>query len=52
MLETGIIESDKDFPYLVEMLFEEAFEMYGVAIFNCALHREILRRKISAIIGG
>ena len=52
MLETGIVESRKDMAYLVRRLFEEGFEMYGVAIFNCALYREILRRKISVIIGG
>ena len=51
MLETGIVESKKDTAYLVRLLFEEGFEMYGVAIFNCALYREILRRKISVIIG-
>ena len=52
MLETGFVESKKDWAYLVRRLFEEGFEMYGVAIFNCALYREILRRKISVIIGG
>ncbi len=51
MLEKGIVESTKDMAYLVRRLFEEGFEMYGVAIFNCALYREILRRKISVTIG-
>ena len=52
MLETGFVDSRKDMVYIVRGLFEEGFEMYGVAIFNCALYREILRRKISVIIGG
>ncbi len=51
MLETGIVESSQDMAYLIRRLFEEGFEMYGIAIFNCALYREILRRKISVIIG-
>ena len=51
MIETGTVESRKDMAYLVRRLFEEGFEMYGVAIFNSALYREILRRKISVIIG-
>ncbi len=51
MIEAGLVESKKDMAYLVRRLFEEGFEMYGVAIFNCALYREILRRKISVIIG-
>ena len=42
MLENGIAESRMDMVYLVCGLFEEGFEMYGVAIFNCALFREIL----------
>jgi len=52
MINTGIVESKQDWAYLIRRLFEEGFEMYGVAIFNCALYREILRRKISVIIGG
>ena len=52
MLETGFVESKRDWAYSVRRLFEEGFEMYGVVIFNCALYREILRRKISVIIDG
>ncbi len=52
MRKTGFVESRQDWAYLIRRLFEEGFEMYGVAIFNCALYREILRRKISVIIGG
>ena len=51
MREAGIDESRPHTVRLVKLL-EEGFEMYGVAIFNCALYREILRRKISVIIGG
>ena len=50
MREAGIAES-RHAARLVQLL-EEGFEMYGVAIFNCALYREILRRKISVVIGG
>ncbi len=52
MLETGVVESRQDMTHLVRRLFEEGFEMYGVVIFNCALYREIVRRKISVIISG
>ena len=50
--EADIAESRKHTAGLVQLLFEEGFEMYGVVIFNCALYREILRRKISVIING
>ena len=52
MRKTGFVESRQDWAYLIRRLFEEGFEMYGVAIFNCALYREILRRKISVLING
>ena len=52
MLETGFVESKADTAFLVRRIFEEGFEMYGIAIFNIALYREILRREISVIIGG
>ena len=52
LLESGIAESDKDWTYLIPVLLEESFEMYGVAIFNCALYREILSRDITLLIGG
>ena len=51
LLETGVVETRNDMVYLVRRIFEEGFEMYGVAIFNCALYREILLRKISVLIG-
>jgi hypothetical protein len=50
MLETGIAHSRKDAVYLARRLFEEGFEMYGVAIFNWALYREILRRQIFVVV--
>ena len=52
MLKTGFVESKSDMAYWIRRLFEEGFEMYGIAIFNCALYREILRRKIFVIIAG
>jgi len=51
MLEHGVVESKKDMAYLVRRIFEEGFEMYGIAIFNCVLYREVLRRGISVKIG-
>lgn len=51
MLETGVVDSKNDTAYLIRRLFEEGFEMYGVAIFNCALYHEILRKKITLVIG-
>ena len=50
MLETGFVESKSDIIYKIRRLLEEAFEMYGIAMFNCALYREILNRKISLTI--
>lgn len=51
MLESGLVESKQHIAYLVRRLFEEGFEMYGVAIFNCALYREALYRNISLKFG-
>ena len=52
MLEHNIVESKKDMLYLLRRLFEEGFEMYGIAFFNWALYREILRRKVSLVVSG
>lgn len=51
MLKTGFIDSRDHIYYLIRRIFEEGFEMYGVAIFNCALCREIFNRKIALNIG-
>jgi len=51
MLDSGMVDSKRAPVFLVKRLFEEGFEMYGVAIFNCALYREILCRKIALTIG-
>ena len=51
MLETGMVESKNDIAYLIRRLFEEGFEMYGIALFNCALYREILQRNFSLTFG-
>lgn len=50
MLKTGFVESKKDFIYLIRRIFEEGFEMYGIAIFNCALYREISNNNITLTI--
>jgi len=51
LMGDALPESRKHTGRMVQLLFEEGFEMYGVGIFNCALYREILRRKISVVIG-
>jgi len=47
MIKTGVVDSRHDLLYLIRRVFEEAFEMYGIVLFNCALYREILNRKMS-----
>ena len=49
MTEDGMKDSFAD---LVRGVFEEGFVMYGIAIFNCALYREILSRDVSLSLGG
>ena len=46
MLKMHIVESRGDWLYLMKKLVEEGFEMYGIAILNCALYREMLEKKI------
>ena len=46
MLKTGFVDSRENIIYMLRRLFEEGFELYGIAIFNCTLYREILIRKI------
>lgn len=50
MIATDFVDSKTDLIYLIRRIFEEGFEMYGIAIFNCALYREIVKRKISLTI--
>jgi len=52
MLSTGFVESKTDFIYLMRRIFEEGFEMYGIAIFNCVLYREIVNKKITLTYTG
>ena len=47
MLSTGFVESRNDLAYLLRRLAEEGLEMYGVAIFNSALYREMSKRDVS-----
>jgi len=50
MFESAVIVVESSIAYSFGRLFEESFEMYGIAIFNCALYREIVRRNISLSI--
>jgi hypothetical protein len=50
ILESAVIDVESSIAYSFGPLFEESFEMYGIAIFNCALYREIVRRNISLSI--
>lgn len=52
MLSTDFVESDGDIIYQMRRIFEEGFEMYGIAIFNCVLYREIVNRKITLTYTG
>ena len=52
MLKTGCVASRSDLAYLIRRVFEEGFEMYGIAVFNCTLYREIVNRKITMVVGG
>ena len=45
MLHTGFAEKS-DLIYQFRRIFEEGFEMFGIAIFNCALFREIVSRNL------
>ena len=51
MLKSGFVDSPKEMIFFIRRLFEEGFEMYGIAIFNCALYREFLVRRIRVIVG-
>ncbi len=44
MRYTGIAEAD-DLIYKIRRVFEEGFEMYGIAIFNYAIFRELIHRR-------
>lgn len=50
MLKNGVVESRTDFLYLIRRIFEEGFEMSGIALFNCVLYREISLKVGSLII--
>lgn len=50
MLQTGVVESRLDTIYLFRQILEEGMEMYGIALFNCALYREICLEEISVAI--
>ena len=51
MLETGFVASKTDSIYLTRRILEEGFEMYGIALFNWAIYREIQRRPATVQIG-
>jgi len=50
MLKTGIAESKDDLIFSIRRIFEEGLEMYGIALFNIALYREISNKKIALTI--
>lgn len=50
MLSNELVESKNELIYMFRRIFEEGFEMFGIAIFNIALYKEILNRKISLIL--
>ena len=50
MLATGFSESRGDILYNLRRFMEEGCEMYGIALFNCALYREILKRELSVVV--
>lgn len=52
MLETEIVASKNEPIYVARRLFEEGFEMYGIALFNWAVYREMLRTPAAVIING
>ena len=52
MFESAVIVVESSIAYSFGRLFEESFEMYGIAFFNWALYREILRRKVSLVVSG
>ena len=37
MLQTGFVEDRGELIYAIRRLFEEGFELYGIALFNCTL---------------
>lgn len=50
MLQSDVVESQHALTYKAIKLIEESFEMYGIAIFNCALFRECTVRHMSLTI--
>ena len=50
MLKTGIAESKDDLIFSIRRIFEGGLEMYGIALFNIALYREISNKKIALTI--
>lgn len=46
LLKERIVNSRQDLPFLLNIVLEEGLEMYGIALYNCALYREINIRKI------
>ena len=47
MLKTKFVKSPNELAYLIRRILEEGFEMYGIAMFNCTLYREISIRRVS-----
>ena len=51
MLESGIVASKTESLYLARRIVEEGLEMYGIAIFNWAIFREIQRVPATVRLG-
>jgi len=47
MLHNEIVVSKSEIIFLIRRVFEEGFEMYGIAIFNCVLIAYITTHKVS-----
>ena len=52
MLKTEFVASKSEPIYVARRLFEEGFEMYGIALFNWAIYREMLRAPAEVVIRG
>ncbi len=51
MLETGMVASKTESLYLGRRVIEEGLEMYGIAVFNWALYREMQRAPATVYLG-
>ena len=50
LYSSGFDVSRENIVSLIRLILEEGCEMFGIALFNCALYREILKREIFLVI--